>query len=264
MPRLPLGEWVDSAVTFLQNHLSWLFDAITKVVNGMYDGIDAVLSAPHPLLFAGILAVVAWWLRGLVAGVLAFGGFALIDSIELWDEAMSTLSLVLVATVVTLLLAVPLGIWSSRSKTVSAISRPVLDFMQTMPAMVYLIPGIIFFGVGVVPGIIATIVFSLPPGVRMTELGIRQVDPELVEAAEAFGTTRATHCSGSSSRWRCPPSWRASTRSSCWACPWSSSRAWSAAAASAARSTGPSATSTSASASRRASPSSCWPCTSTG
>ncbi|MFD9790693.1 ABC transporter permease/substrate binding protein [Streptomyces sp. NPDC059070] len=189
MPRLPLGEWVDSAVTFLQSHLSWLFDAITKVVGGMYDGIDAVLSAPHPLLFAGILAVVAWWLRGLVAGVLAFGGFALIDSIELWDEAMSTLSLVLVATVVTLLLAVPLGIWSSRSKTVSAISRPVLDFMQTMPAMVYLIPGIIFFGVGVVPGIIATIVFSLPPGVRMTELGIRQVDPELVEAAEAFGTT---------------------------------------------------------------------------
>ncbi|PKV84765.1 ABC transporter permease/substrate binding protein [Streptomyces sp. TLI_146] len=189
MPRLPLGEWVDSAVTFLQNHLSWLFDAITKVVNGMYDGIDAVLSAPHPLLFAGILAVVAWWLRGLVAGVLAFGGFALIDSIELWDEAMSTLSLVLVATVVTLVLAVPLGIWSSRSKTVSAISRPILDFMQTMPAMVYLIPGIIFFGVGVVPGIIATIVFSLPPGVRMTELGIRQVDPELVEAAEAFGTT---------------------------------------------------------------------------
>ncbi|MGP9021818.1 ABC transporter permease/substrate binding protein [Streptomyces sp. BR1] len=189
MPRLPLGDWVDSAVTFLQNHLSWLFDAITKVVNGMYDGIDAVLSAPQPLLFAGILAVVAWWLRGLVAGVLAFGGFALIDSIELWDEAMSTLSLVLVATVVTLALAIPLGIWSSRSKTVSAISRPVLDFMQTMPAMVYLIPGIIFFGVGVVPGIIATIVFSLPPGVRMTELGIRQVDPELVEAAEAFGTT---------------------------------------------------------------------------
>lgn len=189
MPRLPLGEWVDSAVTFLQSHLSWLFDAITKVVNGMYDGIDAVLSAPHPLLFAGILAVVAWWLRGLVAGVLAFGGFALVDSIELWDEAMSTLSLVLVATVVTLVLAVPLGIWSSRSKAVSAISRPVLDFMQTMPAMVYLIPGIIFFGVGVVPGIIATIVFSLPPGVRMTELGIRQVDPELVEAAEAFGTT---------------------------------------------------------------------------
>ncbi|MET9107850.1 ABC transporter permease/substrate binding protein [Streptomyces zhihengii] len=189
MPRLHLGDWVDSGVDWLQRHLSWLFDAMSSLVTGMYDGIDAVLSAPEPLLFAGILAVGAWWLRGLTAGVLAFAGFALIDSIELWDDAMSTLSLVLVATIVTLVIAVPLGIWASRSKTVSAVTRPVLDFMQTMPAMVYLIPGIIFFGVGVVPGIIATIVFALPPGVRMTELGIRQVDGELVEAAEAFGTT---------------------------------------------------------------------------
>ncbi|MER8044014.1 ABC transporter permease/substrate binding protein [Streptomyces sp. NPDC094032] len=189
MPRLPLGEWVDSTVDWLQAQLSWLFDAITTLVTGLYDGIDAVLSAPQPLLFAGILAIVAWWLRGLTAGLLAFAGFALVDSIELWDDAMSTLSLVLVATLVTLVIAVPLGIWAARSKTVSAVLRPVLDFMQTMPAMVYLIPGIIFFGVGVVPGIIATIVFALPPGVRMTELGIRQVDGELVEAAEAFGTT---------------------------------------------------------------------------
>ncbi|WP_173264812.1 ABC transporter permease/substrate binding protein [Streptomyces pacificus] len=188
MLRIPLGEWVDGGVDRLQSGLSWLFDGISSAVTGMYDGIDAVLSAPEPLLFAGILAVAAWWLRGLLAGGLAFAGFAVIDSVELWDEAMSTLSLVLVATVVTLLIAVPLGIWASRSKAVSAVIRPVLDFMQTMPAMVYLIPGIIFFGVGVVPGIIATIVFALPPGVRMTELGIRQVDKELVEAAEAFGT----------------------------------------------------------------------------
>ncbi|MGW0363750.1 ABC transporter permease/substrate binding protein [Streptomyces sp. NPDC002990] len=189
MPRLTLGAWVDSGVDFLQRHLSWLFDAISSLVTGLYDGIDAVLSAPAPLLFAGILAVAAWWLRGLLAGLLAFAGFALVDSVDLWADAMSTLSLVLVATLVTLLFAVPLGIWASRSDRVSAVLRPVLDFMQTMPAMVYLIPGIIFFGVGVVPGIIATIIFSLPPGVRMTELGIRQVDGELVEAADAFGTT---------------------------------------------------------------------------
>lgn len=189
MFRLPLGEWVNSAVDWLQVHLAWLFDAISSLVSGMFDGIAAVLSAPAPLLFAGIVAVIAWWLRGLPAGLLAFVGFALIDSVELWDEAMDTLTLVLVATIVTLVLAVPLGIWASRSKTVSAVTRPVLDFMQTMPAMVYLIPGVIFFGVGVVPGIIATIIFALPPGVRMTELGIRQVDGELVEAAEAFGTT---------------------------------------------------------------------------
>ncbi|MFJ9812311.1 ABC transporter permease/substrate binding protein [Streptomyces sp. NPDC101158] len=189
MPRIPLGQWVDSSVDWLQSRLSWLFDAISTGVTGLYDGIDAVLSAPQPLLFAGILAVLAWWLRGLATGVVAFAAFALLDSVELWDEAMATLSLVLVATLVTLVIAVPLGIWAARSKTVSAVLRPVLDFMQTMPAMVYLIPGIIFFGVGVVPGIIATIVFALPPGVRMTELGIRQVDSELVEAAEAFGTT---------------------------------------------------------------------------
>lgn len=188
--RLPLGDWVDSAVDWLQTHLAWLFDAISSIVSNMFDGIAAVLSAPAPLLFAGIVAVIAWWLRGLLAGVLAFVGFAVIDSVELWDEAMDTLTLVLVATIIALVLAVPLGIWASRSKTVSAVTRPVLDFMQTMPAMVYLIPGVIFFGVGVVPGIIATIIFSLPPGVRMTELGIRQVDGELVEAAEAFGTTK--------------------------------------------------------------------------
>lgn len=189
MPEIPLGSWVDGSVDWLQARFSWLFDAVSSGITGLYDGIDAVLSAPQPLLFAGILAVVAWWLRGLAAGLLSFAGLALVDSVQLWDEAMATLSLVLVATLVTLVIAVPLGIWAARSKTVSTVLRPVLDFMQTMPAMVYLIPGIIFFGVGVVPGIIATIVFALPPGVRMTELGIRQVDAELVEAAEAFGTT---------------------------------------------------------------------------
>ncbi|MGW9071461.1 ABC transporter permease/substrate binding protein [Streptomyces yangpuensis] len=189
MPRIPLGAWADSGVDFLQSRLSWLFEAISALVTGLYDGLVAVLCAPAPLLFAGILAVAAWWLRGLLAGLLAFAGFVLVDSVGLWSDAMSTLSLVLVATLVTLVFAIPLGIWAARSDRASAVLRPVLDFMQTMPAMVYLIPGIIFFGVGVVPGIIATIVFSLPPGVRMTELGIRQVDAELVEAAEAFGTT---------------------------------------------------------------------------
>ncbi|WP_269855010.1 ABC transporter permease/substrate binding protein [Streptomyces sp. RPT161] len=189
MPRLRLGHWVDSAVSFLRDHLAWLFDFVTAVVSHMYDGVNAVLSAPQPLLLAGIFAVLALWLRGLTAGVLAFAGFALIDSVQQWDPAMQTLSLVLVATVITVVLAVPLGVWAGRNSTVSTVLRPVLDVMQTMPAFVYLIPGIFFFGLGVVPGVIATIVFAMAPGVRMTELGIRQVDGELVEAAEAFGTT---------------------------------------------------------------------------
>lgn len=189
MPRLPLGDWVDSGVNWLVDHLSWLFDAVKAVMEGMYDGIDAVLAAPAPLLMAGILAVVAWWLRGLLAGVLAFAGFALVDSLDLWDRAMSTLALVLVATVIALVISLPLGIWAARSKAVSAAVRPVLDLLQTMPSMVLLIPAMLFFGLGTAAGVVATLIFALAPGVRMTELGIRQVDAELVEAAEAFGTT---------------------------------------------------------------------------
>ncbi|MFJ4370241.1 ABC transporter permease/substrate binding protein [Streptomyces chartreusis] len=189
MPRLHLGDWVDSGVDWLVAHMGWLFDAIKAVVEGMYDGVNAVLAAPEPLLLAGIFAVLAWWLRGVVAGVLAFGGFVLVDSLDLWDRAMSTLALVLVATVIALVLSIPLGIWAARSKTVSATVRPVLDLLQTMPSMVLLIPAILFFGLGTAAGVIATLIFALAPGVRMTELGIRQVDAELVEAAEAFGTT---------------------------------------------------------------------------
>ncbi|MGJ5750348.1 glycine betaine/proline transport system substrate-binding protein [Streptomyces puniciscabiei] len=188
MPRIHLGDWVDSGVNWLVDHLSWLFDAVKAVMEGMYNGIDTVLGAPQPLLMAGILAVLAWWLRGLSAGVLAFAGFALVDSLALWDQAMSTLALVLVATLIALAISLPLGIWAARSKAVSAAVRPVLDLLQTMPSMVLLIPAMLFFGLGTAAGVVATLIFALAPGVRMTELGIRQVDAELVEAAEAFGT----------------------------------------------------------------------------
>ncbi|MFF6959232.1 ABC transporter permease/substrate binding protein [Streptomyces sp. NPDC088197] len=189
MPRIHLGNWAEDAVNWLTDHLSWLFDAISSVVNHMYDGVEWVLGGPPPLLMAAILAVIALWMRGLPAGVLAFLGFALIDSIAQWDEAMQSLSLVVVSGVVALLLAVPLGIWAARSRTASMVVRPVLDVMQTLPAFVYLIPAIIFFSLGTVPAVIACIVFAMPVGVRMTELGIRQVDEELVEAADAFGTS---------------------------------------------------------------------------
>ncbi|GGS97373.1 ABC transporter permease/substrate binding protein [Streptomyces griseoviridis] len=189
MPRIPLGDWVNDAVEWLRTHISWLFDFFKAVFTGTYDGIDAVLQAPQPLLLAGIFAVLAFWLRGTLAGVLTFVGFAFIDSMELWEDAMVTLSLLLVATIIALVISVPVGIWAARSDRVSSLVRPVLDFMQTLPAMVYLIPALLFFGTGAPAGIVATLVFALAPGVRMTELGIRQVDKELVEAAEAFGTT---------------------------------------------------------------------------
>ncbi|MFG2891620.1 ABC transporter permease/substrate binding protein [Streptomyces sp. NPDC048248] len=188
MPRVQIGSWVSAAVDWLRDNLAWLFDFVTSVLTTLYNAIHTVLAGPEPLILAGILAVIAWWLRGLPAALLTFVGFALIDSIEQWGETVSSLSLVLVACLITVAVAIPLGILAARSRVVGGALRPVLDLMQTMPAMVYLIPGILFFGLGVVPGIVSTIVFSMPPAVRMTELGIRQVDEELVEAAEAFGT----------------------------------------------------------------------------
>ncbi|MFJ8938297.1 ABC transporter permease/substrate binding protein [Streptomyces sp. NPDC102365] len=189
MPRVPFGDWVNNTVEWLLSHMAWLFDFFKTVFSGAYDGINAVLQAPEPLLLAGIFAVIAFWLRGTSAGLLTFVGFAFIDSLELWENAMVTLSLVLVATIIALVISVPVGIWAARSDRVSGIVRPVLDFMQTLPAMIYLIPAILFFGTGAPAGIVATLIFALAPGVRMTELGIRQVDKELVEAADAFGTT---------------------------------------------------------------------------
>ncbi|MGC0378375.1 ABC transporter permease/substrate binding protein [Streptomyces sp. SAI-229] len=189
MPRIPLGDWVNSAVDWLLAHVSWLFDFFKAVFTGAYDGVNAVLQAPEPLILCGIFAVIAFWLRGTFAGVLTFLGFAFLDSMELWEDSMVTLALVIVATAIALVVSVPVGVWAARSDRVSAVVRPVLDFMQTLPAMIYLIPAILFFGTGSAPGIVATLIFALAPGVRMTELGIRQVDKELVEAAEAFGTT---------------------------------------------------------------------------
>src|SRR5690606_14709000 len=113
--------------------------------------------------------------------------FIVILGVNQWEQSMQTLALVLVATLVTVAIAVPLGIWAARNDTVSTIIRPVLDFMQTMPSLVYLIPVIMFFSLGFVPGVVATVIFSLPPGVRLTELGIRGVDKETVEAGYAFG-----------------------------------------------------------------------------
>ncbi|MFJ9177344.1 ABC transporter permease/substrate binding protein [Streptomyces sp. NPDC102360] len=188
MPRIPFGDWVNSIVQWMLTHLDWLFGFFEDIFNGVYNGLSDVLQAPEPLLLAGIFAVIAFWLRGTVGAVLAFVGFWFIQNLELWDDAMLTLSLVLVSTVIALIIGVPLGIWAARSSRVSNLFRPVLDLMQTLPAMVYLIPAILFFGSGAPAGIVATLIFAVPPGVRMTELGIRQVDKELVEAADAFGT----------------------------------------------------------------------------
>lgn len=187
--RIPVGEWVDAGVDWLRDNLSGLFDLVAVVVRFLVGGLsDVLLSTPIVVVIA-VAALLAWLLRSWKLAVGAVVGFTLILAMGQWVTAMQTLALVLVATVVAVAISVPLGIWSARNATVRAILKPVLDFMQTMPAFVYLIPAITFFSIGVVPGVVSTVIFALPPGVRLTELGIRGVDSETVEAGHAFGAT---------------------------------------------------------------------------
>ncbi|MGP6178258.1 ABC transporter permease [Microbacterium sp. A196] len=187
--RVPIGEWASTAVDWVKDNLEGLLDFISFVVKFLVNGLtDILVGTPFPLLIA-IFALIAWFVRSWQMAVGTVVAFVLIVGMNLWEPAMQTLSLVIVSAIVAVLIAIPLGIWSARNATVRAILKPVLDFMQTMPAFVYLIPAIVFFSIGVVPGLVATVIFSLPPGVRLTELGIRGVDSETVEAGHAFGAT---------------------------------------------------------------------------
>jgi ABC-type proline/glycine betaine transport system permease subunit len=187
MPDIPLGRWVSDAIDWLLATVPWLFDAISAVMQVLVDGLTEVLVSPPPVVWIVVFTVVALLLRGPWLALYTLLAFLLVVSLELWAETMQTLALVLVASVIAAAIAVPLGILAARHRAVSVVLRPVLDGMQTTPVFVYLIPAVFFFGVGVVPGVVATILFAIPPGVRLTELGIRQVDREVVEAAQAFG-----------------------------------------------------------------------------
>ncbi|WP_460798121.1 ABC transporter permease [Microbacterium sp. GXF0217] len=185
--RIPIGEWVASVVDWVKDNLAALLDVISFVVRFLVDGLtDILVGTPFPIMIV-IFALIAWLVRSWQMAVGTGISFLVIVSMGLWELSMQTLALVLVSALVAIAIAVPLGIWSARNDTVRMILKPVLDFMQTMPAMVYLIPAIVFFSIGVVPGLVATVIFALPPGVRLTELGIRGVDSETVEAGQAFG-----------------------------------------------------------------------------
>lgn len=187
--RIPLGDWADSFVDWLTDTFDRFFTFIGSVLDWLFDVLALVAGEPPFWIVGLVLAGLAFAVKGWRLALGALAGFAIIYGVDQWDEAMSTLALVVVASVFAIGIGVPLGIWAARSSTVSAVLRPVLDFMQTMPAFVYLLPAVILFRVGVVPGIVATIIFSMAPGVRFTELGIRQVDTEVVEAGHAFGAT---------------------------------------------------------------------------
>lgn len=186
---IDVGGAFEAIVDWLTDNFSWLFSFISTVINGLLDGAEFLLDVFPPIVVIAIFVAIAWRFSSWGLGLFTFLGFGLIWYMGLWTLTMSTLSLVLTSVVISLLIGIPLGIWSSKNDNVWKVMRPVLDFMQTLPAFVYLIPAVLFFRLGPVPGVISTLVFSLPPAVRLTNLGIRQVPKEIKEAAVSFGAT---------------------------------------------------------------------------
>lgn len=188
IPKIPVGDVFATLIDWLTDHLGIVFDAIGNTVIAILLGLKTVLLLPHPLLMTLILAAIAWKTAKRGVAIFTALGMLLVYNMGYWTATMETLSLVLAAVLIALLVGVPLGIWSAKSDVVEEVVRPILDFMQTLPAFVYLIPAVLFFKLGEVPGVIATLIFSLPPAVRLTNLGIRQVPEEIREAAISFGS----------------------------------------------------------------------------
>jgi glycine betaine/proline transport system permease protein len=187
--KLPLGEWVADAVKWLDKNNHGIFDALGSVIEISTSGIEKGLLATPFLLFSALLIGLAFWRRGWKFALFCLASLVLIANMGYSQQTLVTLAFVFSATLICLTVGIPLGIWAGRSNRAEACMRPVLDFMQTMPAFVYLIPVAMIYGIGRVPGVIATVIFAMPPVVRLTSLGIRQVNKEQVEAGIAFGCT---------------------------------------------------------------------------
>lgn len=187
--RIPFGTWVSDLVDWVTTNLGGFFDVVRLVFTFFYEWVEYALSAPPFWAVVIVIAALAYAAKGWKFALGTAVGLLFIGTLNQWDNAMSTLALVLVASALAIALSIPIGVLAAKSTVASQIIRPILDFMQTTPAFVYLIPALLLFRVGVVPGIVATIVFAMAPGVRLTELGIRGVDKEVVEAGQAFGSS---------------------------------------------------------------------------
>lgn len=189
--KLPVAEAVENFMDYITDTFSSGFKFIQNSGEMMMDSVTDLLVLIPPLVFILLVAVLAFFVTGKKWGLALFSliGLFFIYNQGLWNELMNTFTLVLFSSILAIVLGIPIGILMSKSKTAEQIIKPILDFMQTMPGFVYLIPAVAFFGIGVVPGVFASIIFALPPTVRFTNLGIRQVSKELVEAADSYGST---------------------------------------------------------------------------
>lgn len=186
-----VGPFFEFIVNWLTDNIEPFFDLIKLISSTLIGGLETVLLSVPSIIIIIVFSLLALKLSGKKLAIFTAVGLLFIDCIELWPQTMETLALVIISTLISLLMGIPLGILASRSEGFNRVIRPILDFMQTMPAFVYLIPAVLFFGMGKVPGAIATVIFSMPPTVRLTNLGIRQVPEDVIEAARSFGSTKS-------------------------------------------------------------------------
>ncbi|WP_349962688.1 ABC transporter permease subunit [Rhizobium sp. ZPR3] len=189
--KLPLADWMTVGLRWLVDNYRPFFQAVKGPIDTMLQSFSAGLSAVPPTIVIVVVTLLAWQIAGIrlavgLAATLVFVGF-----IGVWPETMLTLSIVLTSLIFSIVIGLPLGIWASRSDTLYAILRPLLDGMQTIPAFVYLVPVVMLFGIGNVPGVIVTVIFAVAPVIRLTYLGMKQVPVDVVEAMRAFGSTES-------------------------------------------------------------------------
>lgn len=189
--KLPVADWVETLTSWMTDTFSGLFSFFQVIGQTIMDGLTNGLLFIPPIVFIALITVVAYFISNKKWGLTSFTFFGLLFILNqgLWTDLMNTLTLVLISSVISIIIGVPLGILMAKNETAQKIITPILDFMQTMPGFVYLIPAVAFFGIGMVPGVFASVIFALPPTVRFTNLGIRQVPKELVEASDSFGGT---------------------------------------------------------------------------
>lgn len=188
--KIPVAEWTDLFLDWVVEHFGLFFDSIGDGMQSVFNVILAALRMLPPEAFTLAVVILAWRYVGRGLALFTLAGFFLIGSLGLWDDMLVTMVVVVVSTLLSIVIGIPLGILASQSDLAERVIRPILDIMQTMPSFVYLIPVLLFFGMGQVSAVFATIIFAIPPAVRLTNLGIRNVDRAVVEAAQSFGSTR--------------------------------------------------------------------------